>query len=140
MTGCDAIKLRTGHGAARGFCSCYGGLSQAKTTLAEVLLFGRCQKLTEAEVDDWLQQRALGKIDRIGDATNAAVSGIANVRPDITVAEFAAAIAHIHDYIEAGDTYQVNYTYRLHFDVYGTPFLYPYIGNCESASPSPTAH
>ena len=32
---------------------------------------------------------------------------------------FGAAIARIRDYIAAGDTYQVNYTYRLRFEAYG---------------------
>jgi para-aminobenzoate synthetase/4-amino-4-deoxychorismate lyase len=30
-------------------------------------------------------------------------------------------LARIHDYIAAGDTYQVNYTYRLRFDAFGAP-------------------
>ncbi|MGZ8295025.1 MAG: chorismate-binding protein, partial [Telluria sp.] len=39
--------------------------------------------------------------------------------------EFTRAICSIRDYIAAGDTYQVNYTYRLRFDAFGTlPALY----------------
>jgi len=93
-------------------------LDQADAPLAEVLLFASCRKLSGTEVDDWLQQRAHGEIDT---SDSAPVSGIANVRANIGSAEFDAAIARIHAYIEAGDTYQVNYTYRLHFDAYGSP-------------------
>jgi len=48
-------------------------------------------------------------------------SGIANLSANVSAAEFEAAIEKIHAYIEAGDTYQVNYTYRLRFDVFGSP-------------------
>jgi len=94
-------------------------VTQTDAPLAEVLLFASCRKLTATEVDDWLQQRAHGEIDTRSDTAHA--SGIANVRANIGPAEFEAAIARIHAYIEAGDTYQVNYTYRLHFDAYGSP-------------------
>ncbi|MGS0740728.1 aminodeoxychorismate synthase component I [Glaciimonas sp. GG7] len=91
--------------------------------LAEVLLFTHCQKLTMTEVDSWLEQHACEEERKAMAAGSACipVSGIAKVRPNIDTTEFNAAIARIHAYIEAGDTYQVNYTYRLHFDVYGTP-------------------
>ncbi|WP_043819266.1 chorismate-binding protein, partial [Rubrivivax gelatinosus] len=36
-------------------------------------------------------------------------------------AEFRAAIARIHEAIAAGETYQVNYTYRLHGRAWGAP-------------------
>jgi para-aminobenzoate synthetase/4-amino-4-deoxychorismate lyase len=77
---------------------------------AEILLFERCDRLSAEQVNAWLAGR-----DR---STHA---GIANVQASVDEAEFTAALAHIHDYIEAGDTYQVNYTYRLRFDAYGSP-------------------
>jgi para-aminobenzoate synthetase/4-amino-4-deoxychorismate lyase len=49
-----------------------------------------------------------------------APAGIANVHANIDQQTFSAALARIHDYIEAGDTYQVNYTYRLRFDAFGS--------------------
>lgn len=78
--------------------------------LAQVLLFRKLQKLTAFEVDEWLENRAFDRI-----------SGIANLRTNIDADEFDAALASIHAYIESGDTYQVNYTYRLRFDTYGSP-------------------
>lgn len=77
--------------------------------LAEVLLFQRCEKLSTEQVRAWLDQHA-----------SSSPAGIANVYPDIAEAAFDSALARIHDYIAAGDTYQVNYTYRLRFDAYGS--------------------
>ncbi|MDB5768116.1 MAG: pabB [Collimonas fungivorans] len=88
----------------------------ASRPLAQILLFARCEHLSDAEVDAWLAQRQAAESD-----STEAGAGIANLRPNVSAGQFAAAIAKIHDYIEAGDTYQVNYTYRLRFDVYGSP-------------------
>lgn len=79
--------------------------------LAQILLFSQCAQLSSAEVGDWLAARSF-PIDR--------PSGIANIRANIDQEAFSAALARIHDYIEAGDTYQVNYTYRLRFDAFGS--------------------
>ena len=90
--------------------------SSAATPLAQVLLFDQCRLLSAQEVGDWLAARSF-PIE--------AAAGIANVRANIDEAQFSAALARIHGYIEAGDTYQVNYTYRLRFDAFGTlPALY----------------
>ena len=81
-----------------------------KAPLARILLFERCEHLNPAQVADWLDQQA-----------GSGPAGISRARPDVDQPAFAAALARIHAYIEAGDTYQVNYTYRLHFDAYGAP-------------------
>ncbi len=39
----------------------------------------------------------------------------------VTEADYAAALAHIHDYLKAGDVYQINYTFPLRFRLSGTP-------------------
>ncbi len=84
--------------------------------LAQVLLFERCEHLSAAQVAAWLAARAAG------DDTAA---GIGAVRANIGEGEFTAALARIHELIAAGDTYQVNYTYRLRFDAFGSlPALY----------------
>jgi para-aminobenzoate synthetase/4-amino-4-deoxychorismate lyase len=77
--------------------------------LAQVLLFSQCQHLSPAEVAAWLAAQA-----------DAAPSGIAQVEPNVDKAAFTTAINRIRDYIAAGDTYQVNYTYRLRFDAFGS--------------------
>jgi para-aminobenzoate synthetase/4-amino-4-deoxychorismate lyase len=84
----------------------HGLPSPAARPLGQILLFRDCARLSADEVTAWL-----------GTGT----AGIAGIRASIDQAAFDAALAAIHAYIEAGDTYQVNYTYRLRFDAYGTP-------------------
>ena len=79
--------------------------------LAQVLLFERYDMLDAAEVDAWLAARA--------DEQGPGPAGIGFVRANVDEATFAHAIGRIRDYIAAGDTYQVNYTYRLRFDAFG---------------------
>ncbi|MGH8809964.1 MAG: aminodeoxychorismate synthase component I, partial [Noviherbaspirillum sp.] len=79
--------------------------------LAQVLLFEHCRQMSSTQVESWLAQHE--------QATQPA--GIAQITASVDEEEFAAAIAGIHAYIEAGDTYQINYTYRLRFDAYGAP-------------------
>lgn len=74
-----------------------------------ILLFHRCEKLRADQAERWLAEQ---------DASDAP-AGIAGVQASIGREQFDAAIARIHAYIEAGDTYQVNFTYRLRFDAYG---------------------
>jgi para-aminobenzoate synthetase/4-amino-4-deoxychorismate lyase len=76
--------------------------------LAQVLLFERYTMLDAAQVDAWLA----------ADETSGP-AGIGAVRANVDEATFAQAIGRIRDYIAAGDTYQVNYTYRLRFDAFG---------------------
>ncbi|AXF13389.1 aminodeoxychorismate synthase component I [Paraburkholderia caledonica] len=78
------------------------------------LLFERCEKLSRDEVDAWLAKHD-------GDLAEPSVAGTANVRESVEPAEFNAAIGAIHAALRDGDSYQVNYTYRLGFDVFGPP-------------------
>lgn len=77
---------------------------------ALVLLFRQCRKLSPHEVDAWLEKRTAASPQ----------AGIMQVRSGIEETAFVKAIERIHAYIEAGDTYQVNFTYRLHFSAYGS--------------------
>ena len=78
------------------------------------LLFERCEKLSRDEVDAWL-------VNEDGGLAEPSVAGTANVRESVEPEEFNAAIGVIHSALHAGDSYQVNYTYRLGFDVFGSP-------------------
>ena len=78
--------------------------------LARVLLFTECTRLSAAEVGEWLAARSF-PIDR--------PAGVAGIHANVTRDAFGAALARIRGYIESGDTYQVNYTYRLRFDAFG---------------------
>lgn len=77
--------------------------------LAQVLLFSRCEHLCAQDVAAWLAQQDHGE-----------PAGVAGLGADIDEARFHAAIDRIHAWIESGDTYQVNFTYRLHIDAYGS--------------------
>ncbi|UGQ46320.1 aminodeoxychorismate synthase component I [Massilia endophytica] len=81
--------------------------------LAQFLLFDTCERLTQEEVAAWLA---------IHSEPDTQPAGVADIRASVTMAEFTDAIARIRDYIAAGDTYQVNYTYRLRFDAFGSLF------------------
>ncbi|WP_085315731.1 aminodeoxychorismate synthase component I [Derxia lacustris] len=78
-----------------------------------VLMFERVEHLAKPEVDAWLaaaEQRA-----------EPVPAGILEPRASVNQAEFTGAINRIHAAIRAGDTYQVNYTYRLDFQAFGSP-------------------
>ena len=81
-------------------------------TLAQVLLFSACERLDADAVQAWLAARTV----------DAGPAGIAAVRANIDETAFTTAIDAIRTLIAAGDTYQVNYTYRLHFDAFGSVF------------------
>jgi para-aminobenzoate synthetase/4-amino-4-deoxychorismate lyase len=85
--------------------------------LAQVLLFERYEALDAPQVDAWLRAQAAAEAD--GSETPA---GVAALRANLDQAAFTRAIGHIRDQIAAGDTYQVNYTYRLRFDAFGSMY------------------
>lgn len=90
---------------------------------SEILLFEQCEHLSADQVASWLATREDSEQDAPASegAPTRAQAGIARVRASVDETQFNAAIARIHDYLEAGDTYQINYTYRLHFDAYSSP-------------------
>ncbi len=76
-----------------------------------VLMFSGLEHLSSDAVSAWLQRNE--------EAPGAA--GVLNLEPGVDPAEFTQAIARIHEAIRAGETYQVNYTYRMHGQAYGAP-------------------
>lgn len=86
--------------------------------LAQILLFKSHRKLSAEQVQAWLV--AQGN-NRSGSAHGHPFSvGIANIQASINESQFAQTVARIRAYIAAGDLYQANYTYRLHFDAFGS--------------------
>lgn len=79
--------------------------------MAQVLIFSRCEKLSATEVSQWLARQAAPE-----------AAGIRTLRANVSQAGFYDSIARIKRYLAAGDAYQVNYTYRLHFNSYGSVF------------------
>ena len=76
-----------------------------------VLMFGRCERLSREAATRWLDAQS----DSDGPA------GTMDLHASVDRAQFTEAIARIHEAIAAGETYQVNYTYRLHGQAYGSP-------------------
>ena len=98
-----AKLLRAGHEA----------LETDDASALRVLVFDRLQKLSRDQVDAWL-----ARLDG-GEAPTPA--GVTALRPDVDRPQFDRAIAAIHTAIRAGETYQVNYTYRSSADAFGSP-------------------
>ncbi|MFN3988006.1 MAG: chorismate-binding protein [Rhodocyclaceae bacterium] len=105
------------------------------------LLFETLQHLSAVEVARWLAERerielggpaagepgrtGLSAAEKAGEAGAAidepAPAGVLELRPSVDRAAFVDAIARIHAAIGEGETYQVNYTYRLDFRSFGAP-------------------
>lgn len=82
-------------------------------TALRILLFRELALLSETQAVHWLA--------RMDDADSATPAGVADWRPSVDREQFNEAITAIHARIAAGETYQVNYTYRLHGQQYGNP-------------------
>ena len=87
---------------------------EAAQPLAQVLLFEHCQSMSAVAVSAWLEAQAQAQ-------TTTQPAGVVAVTPSITDDQFEHAVERIQTYIAAGDTYQINFTYRLRFDMYGAP-------------------
>lgn len=77
--------------------------------VSRIAIFQHCQWLNGTQVEQLLSE------------IPASVTGVADIYANVDEPAFGEAIEKIQTYIAAGDTYQVNYTYRLHFDAYGDP-------------------
>jgi para-aminobenzoate synthetase / 4-amino-4-deoxychorismate lyase len=77
--------------------------------------FDAYESLSKEQADVYLKQ-ALE--ERVGLAT---CSGIADVQTSITEMQFANDMQAIEQYIQDGDTYQINHTYRVTGNTYGDP-------------------
>ncbi|MGG1946251.1 bifunctional anthranilate synthase component I family protein/class IV aminotransferase [Trinickia sp. NRRL B-1857] len=92
------------------------------------LLFARCERRSREQVDAWLAalDRSLSSDVPPSVGASAAlpppsVAGAANVTESVTQDAFVEAIAAVHEALRAGESYQINYTYRLSFDAFGSP-------------------
>jgi para-aminobenzoate synthetase/4-amino-4-deoxychorismate lyase len=86
------------------------GITPHAQASGDILLFKECHHLSRAATDTWLAEQA---------QQSDTECGIARITPSVTESAFHTAIDTIRAYIAAGDTYQVNYTFRLRFDAYG---------------------
>lgn len=87
-------------------------LNDGDPSALRVLMFRTLQRLSDAQAGDWLAAQA---------GADDTPRGTMDMVPSVDRDEFTAAIDAIHAAIAAGETYQVNYTYRLHGRAFGTP-------------------
>ena len=109
--GLHALLLADYEWGARLLKAGHEGLAPEAQGALRVLMFERCEKLSRDAATRWL--------DAQPDADGPA--GTMDLRASVERSEFTQAIARIHEAIAAGETYQVNYTYRLHGRAFGSP-------------------
>lgn len=83
---------------------------QAARAPGRVWRFRERHELSAEELSIWLAGIA-----------DEAPAGIAEAQPSLDEAAYVAAVERICDYIAAGDCYQVNFTFPLHFAWFGDP-------------------
>lgn len=79
-----------------------------------VLMFSTLERLHPEQVDAWLAAQDQQQ-------TPPSPAGCLALTPSVDEAAYRAAIATIHEAIAAGQTYQVNYSYRLDGLAFGSP-------------------
>ena len=78
-----------------------------------LLMFRDCRHLDAAGVADWLAEA--------DGSAQPGPAGVRDWRANVDEAAFTTAIEQVREWIRAGETYQINYTYRLHGEAWGTP-------------------
>ena len=89
------------------------GVRPGDASALRVLMFRTLRRLSRDEVDAWLAERDASGADE--------AAGVMDLQPSVDRAEFTRAIEAIHEAIRAGETYQVNYTYRMNGAAFGAP-------------------
>jgi para-aminobenzoate synthetase/4-amino-4-deoxychorismate lyase len=85
---------------------------KSKTPWVQAWVFKDVQKLSKEDVNLWLK----AQINQVVDAPV-----ILKTTSSITQQQFEGDIAKIQEWIKAGDTYQVNHTYRIKGELSGSP-------------------
>jgi para-aminobenzoate synthetase/4-amino-4-deoxychorismate lyase len=88
-------------------------LSPDEASALRVLVFSKLERWSGDQVSQWLMQQ-----DGHETPTPA---GIADLQSSVDAPAFEAGVAQIQDLIRAGETYQVNFTYRVSGSQYGSP-------------------
>jgi len=89
------------------------GVRPGGESMLRVLMFRTLRRLSRDEADEWLAECDTSGAD---DAV-----GVINLQPSVDRNEFTRSIAAIHEAIRNGETYQVNYTYRIDGAAFGSP-------------------
>ena len=111
--GLHAVLLADYEWGARLLGAGQGALGADDQSCLRVLMFDRLDRLDAEGCEAWLAHQE-GR-------ESAAPAGVLDLQPAITRNEFEAAIARIQEAIRDGETYQINYTYRLRGQGWGDP-------------------
>ncbi|KMY85989.1 Para-aminobenzoate synthase, aminase component / Aminodeoxychorismate lyase [Candidatus Paraburkholderia calva] len=90
----------------------FGRTGRGEDHAFRVLIFRACTRMSREEASAWLASQ---------DGAEPGVAGIAGIEPSVTRDAFDQAIAQVKEALCDGKSYQINYTYRLNFDVFGSP-------------------
>ena len=85
---------------------------KSKTPWVQAWVFKDVQKLSKEDVSQWLKAQTNQVVD---------APVILKTTSSITQQQFEGDIAKIQEWIKAGDTYQVNHTYRIQGELNGSP-------------------
>ncbi len=85
------------------------------TPLIEACSFENRERLSADQVSEWVH----GEVSKL--AAEQRVSGLLGLQANLSEEDYASDIAEIQRYITQGDTYQVNYTFRLGGQLFGHP-------------------
>ena len=88
-------------------------LPEDDASALRILVFECLQHLDAEAVADWLSRRE--------GSVQPGAAGVTDLRADVTRHQFESAIARIHEAIRDGETYQINYTYRMRGQAWGSP-------------------
>ncbi|BEP35988.1 bifunctional anthranilate synthase component I family protein/class IV aminotransferase [Variovorax sp. V59] len=113
--GLHAVLLADYEWGARLQRAGHARLAASDASALRVLIFRECAVLSSDQVASWLEQL------EASEASPPQPVGVMDLQPSIDEPAFTEAIARIHDAIAAGETYQVNFTYRLQGQGYGSP-------------------
>lgn len=92
----------------------FQGLNPTKSTCPwiEAWVFDSVTKLSALETDNWIEHQI---------PSIASPSGLLGIHTTTTAEDFESNIHKIHELIRRGETYQVNYTYRIKGQLFGSP-------------------
>ena len=132
--GFHAVVLADYEWGARLLGAGHERLSAADAGSLRVLMFAHMQRLDADAASAWLAAReracassAAGgaceptEASQVFKPSEPEPAGVLDLRASVDRAAFDAAIVRIHHAIEVGETYQVNYSYRLDFRSFGLP-------------------
>lgn len=121
--GLNAVVLADYEWGARLLRAGHEHVAPAAAGCVRFLMFESMRHLAADAVDRWLAECEQRAAEAVGSAAPGAPlpAGVLDLRPSVDRAAFHAAIERIHAAIREGETYQVNYTYRIDFNTFGLP-------------------